>query len=39
MKTDQSKVEKFYKWMQSFNSIYLHDRERMARAFHIVANN
>jgi len=33
----QTNVERFYEWMLSINNKFLHDQQRMARAFHIVA--
>lgn len=36
MKT-QSNVERFYEWMKSINSIFLHDNNKMVNAFRIVA--
>lgn len=38
MKPQETNVERFYRWMKSMNNIYLGDRERMVKAFHIVAN-
>jgi len=37
MKVKQSNVERFYQWMKSMNNQFLHDNNRMTRAFHIVA--
>jgi len=37
MKVKQSNVERFYSWMESINNQFLHDQQRMSRAFHIVA--
>ena len=35
----QSNVERFHVWMERMNNVYLADRVRMARAYHIVATN
>lgn len=36
---NQSNVERFHAWMERMNNVYLADRVRMARAYHIVATN
>jgi len=33
----QTNVERFYEWMLSINNKFLHDNNKMCRAFHIVA--
>jgi len=38
MTPQESNVSRFYEWMKSMNNIYLGDRERIVKAFHIVAN-
>ena len=35
----QTNVERFYEWMLSINNKFLHDNNKMCRAFHIVALN
>ena len=39
MKTEQTNVERFYQWMLSINNEFLHDNNKMVKAFHIVALN
>jgi len=34
---EQTNVERFYEWMLSINNKFLHDNNKMCRAFHIVA--
>lgn len=32
-------TERFYEWLKMCGNIYLHDNEKIQRAFHIVALN
>lgn len=34
-----SNTERFYEWLKMCGNIYLHDNEKIQRAFHIVALN
>ena len=34
-----SNVERFYEWLQKCGNVYLHDNEKVLKAFHKVANN
>lgn len=34
-----SNTERFYEWLKMCGNIYLHDNEKITRAFHIVALN
>lgn len=34
-----SNTERFYEWLKMCNNIYLHDNEKITKAFHIVMLN
>lgn len=38
-KVEETNVERFYKWLQMCGNIYLHDNEKIIKAFHKVANH